>query len=133
MPQNGAKTHGERHTNLVIDRYLVYTIKVVLHRILGGDHFLLCANDSVERSIKRGRFTAAGRACDKHNAVRLDDKCLELCKRFLVQPQLRQAVKNGRLVKDTHYHAFAENHWDHTHAYVHLPASYRELDPTVLR
>ena len=132
VTQDGTQPHGERHADFVVDRDLVHALEVVLHRILGSDHLFLWADDGIERGIKRGRFTAAGRAGDEENAVRLVDQPLKLSERFLVQPQLREAVKNGRLVKDAHHDALAKNHRDHAHTNIHLPAADRELDAAVL-
>ena len=65
--------------------------------------------------------------------MRLGNEGLKYLERFLVEPQLGEAVEDGRLVEDAHHDPLAENHRDDTHTNVHLSTANRKLDAPVLR
>ncbi len=83
--------------------------------------------------IQRCALTAAGRACNDNNTVRLGKRLLEHIKILPLKPDMVNIMVNRRLIQNSHHDLFAVNRRYHRNTNIDIPPGRLDFEPAVLR
>ena len=98
--QDRPQRRRKGEARFVVDLDLVYSVQLVLDRVLDGDHVLGGQVEDIESRVQGGRLTGASGAGDEYGAVRLVVGLLVPAHIGRVEAKLRQTQFGLVLVED---------------------------------
>ena len=133
LPQHRAKCRRKRHPDARVDRHLVDSADLVLHRIFDRDDLAIRLVHVVERAVESGRLARTGRTRDQDDSVWHADQPLELDLVVGKEAEIGKSQRERGLVQDAHDDALAMNGRDARDAKVEGFFAELDLDAAVLR
>src|SRR5712691_2957319 len=133
VTQDAPQAGGERQADLWMHVNLADAVHVVFDGVFHRDDLQRRVFDLVQGTVQRGRFAAAGRAGDQHDAVRHRDQFLERLLDVWRHPDVRQVEDHAPFIQEAQHNPFAEEHRDDRDTHVDLAAGDPQLDAAVLR
>ena len=106
LTQNTAQSVGKGKARFIIDSYLIDAFNTIFDRIFNSNDVFIRIVDIGERRVQSCRFAAAGRTCDKYDAIgRVEQTAIQL-HILRCESQIIDINRSRRFIKNTHNNLF---------------------------
>src|SRR4030095_3713507 len=132
LAHDRAQAVGERKADLRFNLDLIYTAKLIFHRIFDGNDLLTGIVDLLQGSVERRRFTTTGRPGNEHHPMRLGDHFIKLFEDCGRKTQSIHLSKDLRALQQTNDHAFTVQGGNSGNTEIDIFPRKSDLDASVL-